>query len=114
MLQQVSRGNTTQVYPFTKYFPDRMHEHSLFESLQQAGSSFGIVTEFHYKIYPTPEILPALILVYIDDKSDLWKFEAAANRNGKYHLCLHTVYFFTQPNWLAKDRKVNKLKYISM
>ena len=108
LLLQVSRSNTTQVYPFTKYYHYGMYEHGLFESLQQAGTSFGIVTEFHYKIYSTPEILPALVLVYIDDKSDLWKFEAAANKNGKYHLCLHTVYFFTRPNWLAKDRKVRK------
>ena len=103
---QVSRSNTTQVYPFTKHFSSGIYEHGLFESLQQGGSSFGIVTEFHYKIYPTPEILPALVMVYIDDKSDLWKFEAAVNYNRKYHLCLHTAYFFTQPNWFAKDRKV--------
>ena len=91
-----------------KYYSNKKSGYSLFESLQQAGSSFGIVTEFHYKIYKTPEILPALVLVYIDDKSDLWKFEAAANYNGKYHLCLHTAYFFTPLNVLSKDRKVTR------
>ena len=49
----------------------------MFESLQLAGSSFGIVTEFHYRIFPEPEVLPVVAVIYIEDKADLWRIEAA-------------------------------------
>ena len=52
-------------------------DHDLFKSLQLAGSSFGIVTEFHYRIFYEPEVQPVITLVYIEDKSDLWKIDAA-------------------------------------
>ena len=103
----MSNSNTTQIFPYVKYFQSKEYETSLFEALQQAGSSFGIVTEFHYRIFARPEVLPAIVLVYIEDKSDLWKFEAAVNYNKKFHLCLHTAYFFTGINWFAMDRKVH-------
>ena len=102
----MSKSNTSQIFPYTKYFENEGYGTSLYEALQQAGSSFGVVTEFLYRIFPRPEVLPAIVLVYIEDKSDLWKFEAAVNYNKKFHLCLHTAYFFTQLNWLAMDRKV--------
>ena len=54
------------------------HDGHLFKSLQLAGSSYGIVTEFLYRIYPTPETQPVITLIYIEDKSDLWKIDAAA------------------------------------
>ena len=43
-----------------------------------AGSSFGITTEFLYRVYNTPEVRPTLVLVYIDDEKDLQNFERAA------------------------------------
>ena len=52
-------------------------DHGLYQSLQLAGSSFGIVTEFHYRIYNGPDTEPVVALVYIENKADLWKFEAA-------------------------------------
>ncbi len=52
-------------------------DHGLYQSLQLAGSSFGIVTEFHYRIYKGPEVKPVVALVYIENKADLWRFEAA-------------------------------------
>jgi hypothetical protein len=53
----------------------------LFESLQLAGASYGIVTEFLYSIFPEPEVQPVITLIYIEDKSDLWKLDAAAKGN---------------------------------
>ena len=85
----------------------------MFDALQSAGASFGIVTEFHYRIFPRPEVQPAIVLVYVDDKSDLWKFEAAVN-DGRYHLCLHVPYHFTRPNWFALDRTVSHGSYIDV
>ena len=54
------------------------YDNNLFKSLQLAGSSYGIVTEFLYRIFPTPETQPVITLIYIEDKADLWKIDAAA------------------------------------
>ena len=70
------------------------------------------MTEFHYRIFHEPEVLPAIVLVYIDDYSDLWKFEAALN-DGRYHLCLHTAYFFTPPKF-DKWVRAKSIYYISI
>ena len=49
----------------------------MFLALKGAGTSFGIVTEFLYKVYDVPETKPALIPVIIKDIKDLreefWK-----------------------------------------
>ena len=75
----MSSGNITCIDKETgigKYqLPD---DYSLFLSLQLAGSSFGIATEFQYRVYNVPEVQPVIALVYIENKSDLWRFEAAA------------------------------------
>ena len=52
-------------------------DHGLFRSLQMAGSSFGIVTEFHYGLFEGPEVLPVYAFVYIENKKDLANFERA-------------------------------------
>ena len=67
----------TQIDLYTGYKRHIHDDHNLFKSLQLAGSSFGIVTEFHYRIFPEPEVQSAIALVYIEDKSDLWKIDAA-------------------------------------
>ena len=51
-----------------------------------AGSSFGIVTEFHYRIFPEPEVLPVVAVIYIEDKADLWRIDAAGR--SKFTLIL--------------------------
>ena len=61
----------------------------LFFAMRGAGSSFGIATEFLYKIYPTPETSPAVILVWISDKSDLWKIQKAAYYTNKYSITVN-------------------------
>ena len=52
-------------------------DHGLFRSLQLAGSSFGVVTEFHYGLFEGPEVLPVYAFVYIESKNDLANFERA-------------------------------------
>lgn len=68
-------------------------DHGLFEAMGGAGSSFGIVTEFLYKIYPRPETLPIISLVYIENAYDLRKLEKAA-KDGRYHLSWFIPYAF--------------------
>ena len=61
------------------------NDHGLFEAMGGAGSSFGIVTEFLYKIYPRPETKPIIAMVYIEDNYDLRKLEKAA-KDGRFHV----------------------------
>jgi len=53
-------------------------DNGLFRSLQLAGGSFGITTEFHYGIFDGPEVLPVCAFVYIENRKDLENFERAA------------------------------------
>ena len=73
---KVSKNNVTKLG--SKNHQQLDYDGNLFKSLQLAGSSYGIVTEFLYRIYPTPETQPVITLIYIEDKSDLWKIDAAA------------------------------------
>ena len=53
-------------------------DNNLFTALRGSGSSFGIVTEFLYMIYETPEADPAVLLAWIEDKEDLETIHRAA------------------------------------
>ena len=57
----------------------------LFRSLQNAGSSYGITTEFLYRIYPGPEVKPALMLIYIENENDMNNLERMV-LSGKFHV----------------------------
>ncbi len=65
----------------------------LFEAMRGAGSSFGIVTEFLYKIYPRPETQPIVAMIYLEDSYDLRKLEKAS-KDGRYHLTWFVPYIF--------------------
>ena len=86
----------TAIHP--KYFHEKMtylendYHNDLFFAMRGAGSSFGIATEFLYKIYPMPETSPAVILVWISDKRDLWKIQAAAYDSSKYSIAINNEY----------------------
>ena len=56
-----------------------------------AGSSYGIVTEFLYKIYPRPETQPIIAMIYIEDNYDLRKLEKAA-KDGRFHVSWFIAY----------------------
>lgn len=68
-------------------------DHGLFFSLTGAGQSYGIVTEFLYKIYPKPETLPILAMVYLENPYDVRKLEKLA-MDGRYHVTLFYIYMF--------------------
>lgn len=90
----VSKGNTSVVDPLSgtaKYQLD--DDHGLFDAMKGAGASYGIVTEFLYKIYPRPETLPIIALIYIENPYDLRKLEKAA-LDGRYHLSWFVPYAF--------------------
>ena len=74
----MSSGSVTKMNQETGVFETSMKNSDLFKSLQLAGSSFGITTEFVYQVYNTPEVRPTLVLVYIDNEKDLQNFQLAA------------------------------------
>ena len=41
--------------------PNSPESGDLFFSLKGAGTSYGVVTEFLYKVYPVPETKPVLV-----------------------------------------------------
>ena len=55
--------------------------------LRGAGPSFGIVTEFLYKVYPHPETLSCVVLVYIESGYDLQRL-VDAGQHGRYGITL--------------------------
>ena len=65
-------------------------EQDLFKALQNAGSSYGITTEFLYRIYPGPEVMPALMFVYIENERDLRCLDKVV-LSGLYHVHLGLV-----------------------
>ena len=76
----------------------------LYRSLQLAGSSFGVVTEFHYRIFQGPEILPSIALVYIEDRADLWKLQKAG-LDGRYSISMHISMWFTPIDLFDKEMR---------
>ena len=99
---KASEGNVTIIDP-EKGSQVQLHDdHKLFRSLQFSGSSFGIMTEFHYRIFNGPEYLPAFALVYIDNDQDLVNFQHAA-LDGRYSMTLYFAYFFTPLDFLSKE-----------
>ncbi len=68
-------------------------DNGLYFSLTGAGQSYGIVTEFLYKIYPKPETLPILAMVYLENPYDVRKLEKLA-MDGRYHVTLFYIYMF--------------------
>ena len=74
----MSASRIAKLDPETGIFETSKKNDDIFKSLQIAGSSFGITTEFLFRVYNTPEVRPTLVLVYIDDEKDLQNFERTA------------------------------------
>lgn len=90
----VSQSNTSVVDPDSGRAVHQLeHDHGLFQAMKGAGSSYGIVTEFLYKIYPRPETLPIIAMIYIENAYDLRKLEKAA-LDGRYHVSWFIPYAF--------------------
>ena len=91
---QVSNGNTTVVEPYTgRGLYQLKNDVGLFKAMGGAGSSFGIVTEFLYKIYAKPETLPTIAMVFLENPSYIRLLEKAA-MDGRYHVSWYIVYAF--------------------
>ena len=69
----------------------------LYKAMGGAGSSYGIVTEFLYRIYPRPETLPIIAMVYLENRYDIRKMEKAA-QDGRYHVSWFIGYAFRDLN----------------
>ena len=79
-------------YHENKQFLVNNYDNDLFFAMRGAGSSFAIATEFLYQIYKLPETSPAVILVWINDKRDLWKIQKAAYDTSKYSIAINNEY----------------------
>ena len=93
-LLQVNSNNASIFDPETGHFiqsvPNNRHEYQdLYTALQHAGSSYGITTEFHYRIYDGPEVTPAILFIYIENVNDLYNLQRAA-LSGRF--AIHLAY----------------------
>ena len=105
----MSENNLTEFNLLTRRHESWNNDYGLFSSLQLAGSSFGIVTEFHYRIFNGAEVQPVFVLVYVENEMDIRNFEAAAT-NGRYHMCLHNILDFTSHTYITGIRAASKLE----
>ncbi len=53
------------IYPLYQCRKKKKFDDVDYRSMTGAGQSYGIVTEFLYKIYPKPETLPILAMIYL-------------------------------------------------
>ena len=56
-------------------------------ALRGSGPSFGIVTEFLYKVYDHPETLSCVAFVFLKDGRDLQKL-VKAGQHGRYGITI--------------------------
>ena len=90
----VSKGNTSIVDPDSGQAIYQLPlDFGLFEAMGGAGSSYGIVTEFLYRIYSRPETQPVLSMIYIETPKDLRRLEQAA-QDGRFHVTWFSFYLF--------------------
>ena len=78
-----------EVYPHDE-------DNNLRYALRASGASFGIVTEFVYKVYPHPETLSCVVLVYIHSGRDLERL-VQAGQDGRYGISILQPMFFRRP-----------------
>merc|ERR1712227_757542 len=81
----VDQTSTRVEYPDAKVIPHTA-DNNLFTALRGSGSSFGIVTEFLYMIYPGPEADPAVLLAWIENEADLETIHRAAKATNDYSI----------------------------
>merc|ERR1712168_832461 len=81
----VDKTSTTITYPQYKKITHTA-DNNLFTALRGSGSSFGIVTEFLYMIYPGPEADPAVLLAWIENEADLETIHRAAKATNDYSI----------------------------
>ena len=77
-IAEVTEESTNIVSPQTSSIA-HTDSNNLFFALRGAGSSYAIVTKFHYIIHPTPETLPAVLLAWADSPADLEAIQVRFN-----------------------------------
>ena len=83
----------------------------LYKAMGGAGSSYGIVTEFLYRIYPRPETLPIIAMVYLENRYDIRKMEKAA-QDGRYHVSWFIGYAFRDLNVFHGNTIVSSIFFL--
>ena len=58
--------------------------------MKGVGSSYGITTEFLYRVYTRPETLPVFFFVFVETPYDLKRLEALIN-TGKYSYIINRL-----------------------
>merc|ERR1719394_1812660 len=81
----VDKDSMRYYYPVGRSVPHTA-DNNLFTALRGSGSSFGIVTEFLYMIYPGPEADPAVLLAWIENEADLETIHRAAKATNDYSI----------------------------
>lgn len=93
---KVNRFNSTIIDPESGSIVNVLDPYvapDLFEALKTSGSSFGIVTHFHYRIFHEPEVRPVYIPIYIKNFNDIMNYERMAINNRRFHMPMNIGYF---------------------
>ena len=98
-IAEITKYNTTIVsrdgHPVYEVF-QHGYDNDLHYAMRGAGSSFGIITELIYKIYPQPETLSCFLLVYIENSYDFMKLNKAA-MDGRYTITAFEPFLLRRP-----------------
>ncbi len=82
----------------------------LYWAMRGAGANFGVVTSFHYRLYPLGQILAGLILHPLENARELISFHREFVRRTPDELDT-TIAFFNSPEgaplvaWIATSRE---------
>ena len=73
-----------------KWMPN---DQGLYQAMQLAGASYGIVTEFQYNIKTETETVPVVVFLFIENEEDLKSLEKAMS-DGSFQITLVVGYSF--------------------
>ena len=94
-IAKVTKDNTTvfDEYGHNGHTIQHEYHNDLKYALRSSGSSYGIATEFKYKIYPRPETMPILVPIFIENSYDFRNLERAS-ADGRYGFYLADTFYF--------------------
>ena len=81
-------NNISQVLP-------NYGENELFFAMKGAGSSFGITTEFLYRIYSVPETRPVVLFLFIRNIYDMRRIEKLT-KEGRFQISVYRLNYFRE------------------
>ena len=70
-------------------------ENDLFFALKGAGASYGITTEFLYKVFPRPETKPVVLFVYFNNPGDFRRLQRISD-SGQFQIAAYRVQHFVK------------------